>query len=401
MSAGGFSTERLARLHAVMASHVERGYVPGLVTLVSRRGEEQVDAIGTQAVGGSAPMRRDTIFRIASMTKPITAVAALILIEECVIRLDEPVDRWLPELAERRVLRRLDGPLDDTVPAQRPISVRDLLTCRMGLGHILEATGDFPIQQAIDAQQLLQGSPLPEGLPGPDEWIRRVGTLPLVAQPGARWLYDLSLDVLGVLIARAADQSLDTFFRERIFAPLGMGDTGFSVPAENRARLADSYQTDHATGGLIFSDGAGASRWNTTPAFQSGGGGLVSTVGDYLAFYRMLLNKGRHGRERILSRPVVELMITDQLMPEQKVATEPLLGEHEGWGFGVAVRGRRDDIWATPGRFGWAGGLGTAAYADPAEGVIDILMTQRSLDSPDAGQLFGDFWTSVYGAIDD
>lgn len=401
MATGGFSTQRLDRMRVVLGGYVERGELPGLVALVSRGEEMRVEALGMQAFGGAVPMARDTIFRIASMTKPITAVAALILIEECAIRLDDPVERWLPELAERRVLRRLDGPLDDTVPAQRPISVRDLLTCRMGLGHLLEATSDFPIQRAIDAQQLLQGPPLPEGMPGPDEWIRRVGTLPLAAQPGARWLYDLGLDVLGVLIERATGQTLEAFFRARIFAPLGMKDTGFSVPPGQRARLADSYQTDLAISGLAFYDGAGASQWNTPPAFRSGAGGLVSTVDDYHAFYRMLLNKGRYGGERILSRPAVELMLTDQLTPAQKVRTEPILGANDGWGFGISVRARRDDLWSTPGRFGWAGGLGTAAYCDPAEGVIDILMTQRSFDSPGAGQILSDFWTLVYGALDD
>ena len=401
MTSGEFSTQRLDRIRTVMSGHVARGYVPGLVALVSRGDTVHVETIGTQAVGGAAPMARDTIVRIASMTKPIAAVAALILIEECVIRLDDPIDHWLPEMADRRVLRRPDGPLDEAVPADRPISVRDLLTLRMGLGHLLDVADDAPIQQALAARQLLQGPPLPEGLPGPDEWIGRVGSLPLVAQPGARWLYDLGFDVLGVLIARAAGQSLETFFRERIFAPLGMNDTGFSVSAGQRARLADCYQTDQTTGAIALYDGVGASQWNTMPAFQSAAGGLVSTVDDVLAFYRMLLNKGRHGHERILARPTVELMLTDQLTPAQKVGSAPLLAEHEGWGFGVAVRGHRDDVWATPGRFGWVGGLGTAAYADPAEGVIDILMTQRSFDSPAAGQVINDFWTLVYGALDD
>ena len=149
MSTGGLSKSRLGRMHDVMAGHVERGEAPGMVTLVSRRGEVHVDAIGMKAVGGSDPMRRDTIFRIASMTKPITAVAAMILVEECKLRLDEPVDRWLPELAHRKVLNRLAGPLDDTEPAQRPISVRDLLTLRMGLGMILAPPGTYPIRSAV------------------------------------------------------------------------------------------------------------------------------------------------------------------------------------------------------------------------------------------------------------
>ena len=198
-------------------------------------------------------MQRSTIFRIASMTKPVTAVAALILIEECRLRLDEPVDRLLPELANRRVLRRLDGPLDDTVPAERPITVRDLLTLRMGFGFAASLSDACPIQQAMVDQDLAIG-PRPSEAPGMDAWMARLGALPLMYQPGERWLYDTGSDVLGVLIARAADQPLDTVFRERIFAPLGMHDTGFSRPAEQRHRLPVCYQADPATGALTVFD---------------------------------------------------------------------------------------------------------------------------------------------------
>src|SRR5438128_3433075 len=232
MSTAGLSRVRLGRMHDVMAGYVERGEVPGLVTLVSRRGEVHVDAIGTQAVGDSPPMRRDTIFRISSMTKPIIAVATMILVEECKLRLDEPVDALLPELAERHVLKRLDGPLDDTVPAKRPITVRDLLTFRMGFGQMLAPPDAYPILSAASAQQIGMGPPSPSTLPAPDEWIRRLGTLPLMHQPGEKWMYNTGSDVLGVLIARATSQPLETFLRARIFEPLGMKDTGFSVPAE-------------------------------------------------------------------------------------------------------------------------------------------------------------------------
>src|SRR3712207_814621 len=154
MPTGGFSRDRLSRMHAVMAGHVERGDVPGIVTLVSRRGEVHVDALGTMAFGGGAPMQRDTIFRIASITKPIVAVAAMILVEECRLRLDAPVDRFLPELADRSVLARPDAPLDQTVPAHRPISLRDLLTLRMGFGYIVDGSDDWPIHRAMDERGL-------------------------------------------------------------------------------------------------------------------------------------------------------------------------------------------------------------------------------------------------------
>src|SRR5947208_5305499 len=222
MSTAGLSRARLSRMHNVMAGYVERGEVPGLLTLVSRRGEVHVDVIGAQAIGDSAPMRRDTIFRISSMTKPITAAATMILVEECKLRLDEPVDRWLPELANRKALKRLDGPLDNTEPAKRPISVRDLLTLRMGLGMILAPPGTYPIQKAIAEAGLAPGPYLPQF--GPDEYLKRLGHLPLVHQPGEKWMYHTGLDVLGVLIARASGQPLETFFRERIFEPLGMKD---------------------------------------------------------------------------------------------------------------------------------------------------------------------------------
>src|SRR5438067_4840523 len=250
MSTGGLSTARLGRMHDVMAGYVERGDVPGIVTLVSRRGEVHVDAIGSKAVGGSDPMRRDTIFRISSMTKPITAAATMILVEEGKLRLDEPVDRWLPELADRRVLKRLDGPLDDTEPAKRPITVRDLLTFCMGFGMIMAPPDTYPILQAANEQQIGMGPPNPAAMPAPDDWMRRLGQLPLMHQPGEKWMYNTGSDVLGVLIARASGQPLETFLRERLFEPLGMKDTGFSVPAASLDRLTTSYWTDPTSGKL-------------------------------------------------------------------------------------------------------------------------------------------------------
>src|SRR5438046_2453503 len=230
MNTGGLSKVRLGRMHDVMAGYVERGEVPGLVTLVSRRGEVHIDAIGTRAIADSAPIRRDTIFRISSMTKPITAAATMILVEECKVRLDEPVDRWLPELAERKVLKRLGGPLDDTVPAKRAITARDLLTFRMGFGQMMAPPDAYPILKAASEQQIGMGPPSPSSMPAPDEGMGRLGSLPLMHQPGEMWMYNTGSDVLGVLIAHASGQPLEMFLRDRLFAPLGMADTGFSVP---------------------------------------------------------------------------------------------------------------------------------------------------------------------------
>ncbi len=408
MSTAGLSRARLSRMHGVMAGYVERGDVPGLVTLVSRRGEVHVDVIGTQAIGDRPPMRRDTIFRISSMTKPIIAVATMILMEECKLRLDEPVDALLPELAERTVLKRLDGPLDDTVPAKRPITVRDLLTFRMGFGQMLAPPiaspperVAYPILKAANAQQIGMGPPSPSTLPAPDEWMRRLGRLPLMHQPGEQWMYNTGSDVLGVLIARASGQPLETFLRERLFEPLGMKDTGFSVPEASLDRLATSYWTDPTSGKLTVYDEPRGGQWSRPPAFPSGAGGLVSTIDDYLAFGQMMLSQGKHGGERILSRLSVETMTTDQLTPEQKAVSSLVPGffDSHGWGFGVSVITRRDDIAAVPGRYGWDGGLGTSWYSDPREDMVTILMTQCAWTSPRPPNV--DFWTSAYQAIDD
>jgi CubicO group peptidase (beta-lactamase class C family) len=403
MSNAGLSKRRLERMHSIMAGYVADGSVPGLVTAVSRRGEAHVDVIGSKSVGKSDPMRRDTIFRITSMTKPVTAVAAMILVEECRLRLDEPVDRLLPELADRKVLRRLDGPLDDTVPARRPITLRDLLTLRFGLGIIMEPSASFPIQRALNELQIVGFGPPDVATPHePDEWMRRLGTLPLMHQPGERWMYNTGSYVLGVLVARAAGQPLETFLRERIFEPLGMKDTSFSVPAGQRDRLASAYFPNAATGTLDMHDGVDDSRWARPPAFPDGGAGLVSTVDDYLAFGEMLLNKGRHGRQRILSRLSVEAMTSDHLSAEQKASASWVPGffDNCGWGFGVSVITRRDGIESVPGRFGWDGGFGTSWASDPKEELCAILLTQRAV-FPHTSSVYMDFWTSTYQAIDD
>jgi CubicO group peptidase (beta-lactamase class C family) len=401
MSNGGLSRVRLGHMHDVMTGHVERGKVPGIVTLVSRRGEAHVDAIGTKAFGGSDSMRRDTIFRVASVTKPIVAAAAVILVEECALHLDEPVDWWLPELADRRVLRAIDSPLDDTVHANRPITLRDLLTFRLGIGAVMVFPPRYPIQQAMAEAGVAPGPTLPTH--AQDELMKRLGSLPLVHQPGERWLYNSGSDILGVLITRVAGTSLEEFLQERIFEPLGMNDTAFSVPASKLDRLASSYWTNFETGEFEVFDGVDDSRWASPPVFESGAGGLVSTVDDLLAFGQMMLKGGKHGNERILSRPSVELMTTDHITREQKALSDffPDFWDSHGWGFGVSIVTRRNDIAATPGRYGWDGGYGTSWYVDPKEELIGILMTQRLWDTPSPPSVLLDFWTSAYRAIDD
>ena len=389
---------RAGRLHHALAAHVASGDMPGIVALISHRGQTRVEAIGTQSFGGT-PMRRDTIFRIASMTKPITAAAAMILVEECRLRLDDPVDAFLPELAQPKVLKSLEGPVDDTVPARRPITTRDLLTFTFGMGAVMVFPPKHPIQKAAADAGLAPG-PLQPTLT-PDEFMKRLGGLPLIYQPGERWLYHTGSDVLGVLIARASGQSFEAFLQDRLFGPLGMRDTGFQVPAAKLDRLASAYMMDPEKKELTFFDDARDSRWSKPLPFPAGGSALVSTADDFHAFYRMLLDKGLHGRERILSRPAVELMTSDQLTADQKKGAELFFGHGASWGMGGAVVTRRTDIFTTPGRYGWDGGYGTSAYLDPAEDMVGILMTQRTMESLVPPKVFRDFWTTAYQAIDD
>lgn len=382
-----FAPAALRRAHRVLSGYVERGDVPGLVSLVALGDEVHVNVLGDKAIGGT-PMERDSLFRISSMTKPVTAVAAMMLVEECRLRLDEPVDRLLPELADRRVLRRIDGPLDDTVPADRPITLRDLLTFRLGFGLVLAPPGSTPIQRAIDELELAIGPPKPTTPHPPDEWLRRFGTLPLLHQPGDRWMYQVGSEVLAILIARAAEQPFERFLAERIFDPLGMTGTGFVVPPEEMHRFTTSYQADETSGDLHVYD-APDGQWSAPVPFPSGGGGLVSTADDYLAFSRMLLGEG----DRLLSSASVALLTADHLTAEQAAGGAPLLDDGLGWGFGLAVV-KRDDGLAPRGRYGWDGGLGTSWAADPATGLTGILLTQRA-DWPAPWHAREDFWTTA------
>jgi CubicO group peptidase (beta-lactamase class C family) len=400
MNKVGLSKLRLERMHRVLSEYVERKEMPGLVALVGRHDDLHVEALGSLAFGNAKPMTRDAIFRIASISKPITAVAAMILVEECKLRLDESIEPWLPELANRRVLKSISSQLEDTEPARRAITVRDLLTSTMGFGSVMARPDTYPIQKLIRDYRIGGDRPmLPSSSPSMDEWLKSLGSLPLLAQPGERWMYHVSIDVLGALIARVSGQTLGSFLRERVFDPLGMKDTSFLVPAEKTDRMSGFYFFNRQANALEPFDDLTNSAWWTEPAFESGGGGLVSTIDDYLAFSRMMLNKGRHNQEQILSHATVELMTSDQVTPEQRAGSELFFGSQSSWGFGMAVDLRRDQIFHTPGRFGWTGGFGTTAYTDPAEGMIGILFTQRMMDSPEPPKVFNDFWTLAYGAM--
>ena len=220
-------------MHHTLSGHVELGGLSGLVSLVSRHGEVHVDVMGNLEPDGAEPMKRDTIFRIASLTKPMTAVAVMILVEECWLHLDEPVDRLIPELANRKVLKEISSPLTDTVPAKRPITVRDTLNFCLGFGSIMAMPNTYPIQTSVrDLKIGGDGPPLPADGPSTQEWIDGLASLPLISQPGEKWLYNTGADVQGVLVERCTGQSLEAFMKERIFDPLGMKDTAFSVPPD-------------------------------------------------------------------------------------------------------------------------------------------------------------------------
>lgn len=377
---GGFSNEGLRRVTERLQPFVAAEEAVGLVTLLYRHGEvAQVNTLGWQDREAKIPMARDTVFRVASMTKPITSVAAMMLIEDGKMRLTDTVDKWLPELANPKVLRAPDSALDDVVPASRSITVLDLLTHRSGIPYNFTAGG--PFGKTI-AERL--SDPLNPDLT-PDEWMNILGELPLLYDPGLRWHYGLSTDVLGVLIGRVAGMPFPDFLAARIFEPLGMEDTGFWIPQEKIGRMAAVYgmdQTGNRPRDPIMPRTA-------PPKFAAGGGGAVSTADDYLKFGRFLLNRGKLGHVRLLSGRSVDLMATNWLSPEQR--TIPFFGMDfwggQGFGLGLSVV---DDIarysprgTASKGSFGWPGAYGTWWQADPKEDMVAIYLVQNAANLRD------------------
>jgi CubicO group peptidase (beta-lactamase class C family) len=396
----GFDDTRIGRLDAVMARHVEAGVAPGAVWLVSRHGDVHVGTAGTTQVDGGTPMDRRTIFRISSMSKPIIAALVMTLVEHCTLRLDEPIAEHLPELATPRVLEHLDAPLSWTVPAERPITVRDLLTFTAGYGTASSGSGSLPIADAMAELEIGYG-PDPWLQPAPDEWVRRLGTLPLLHQPGAAWSYNTCADVLSVLAARAVGHPLPDALRDRLFEPLGMPDTAFHVADHDLDRFTTSYTTSGEDGSLSPYDPP-LGRWATPPAFPSGAGGLVSTVDDLHAFARMLLDGGTGPSGRVLSRVAVDLMTNDQLTPALRASADLGGGfDHASWGFGIGVQLDRVGLGPSAGAFGWDGGLGTSWTIDPAEGLVAILLTQAAWASPNRPTISVDFETLTYAALAD
>jgi len=393
------STDGLAHLHDVMTGHVETGEMPGLVTLVARGDDVHVDAVGSPSFAGETPLARSAIFRIASLTKPITAATTMSLVEEGALRLDQSVEDLLPELAQRRVLCAIDAELDDTVAAVRPITLEDLLSYRLGFGTVVAPPGAYPIQRA-EAELGLQsigGPPWPPVAYDSDGWMAALGSLPLMYQPGEQWLYNTSGQVLGVLLARAAGTDLETVMRERIFEPLAMRDTGFTVLPDHVGRLTTFYTPDPENGELSVLDDPTDSWWSSPPPFPDGSGGLVSTIDDYWSFASMLLAGGTARGQSVLSPESVALMTADRLSLTQREASGPFLGEHMSWGLGMAVPATGSTA-PLPVGFGWDGGSGTTWHSNPCSGLTGILLTQREAVSPAPPPVVEDFWSAVNAA---
>jgi CubicO group peptidase (beta-lactamase class C family) len=407
---GGFTNEGLAALDAALAAHVSTGAVPGLVALVARGEEVHVTSAGHKAVGDNAPIGRDAIFRIASMTKPVTGVAAMLLIEDGAMALDDPVERWLPELSARRVLRSYDAQLSDTVPADRPITVEDVLSFRLGFGAIFTPQ-TLPVVQAAEGELKLKtlSPPWPPTPHNPDEWIAALGSLPLLDQPGERFRYNTGATVAGILIERVTGAPFAEVLSKRVFEPLGMTDTAFYVPADKMARFTSMYSPAEAA--AVFGGGDGPGPGGLTlidrpdgwyaapPALPDGASGLVSTIDDMEAFAAMLAADGGG----LLSEGSVAQMLRERTTARDRAENPWFFGQHLGWGLTMSVPAAGVDPRTvpdgTPRGYGWEGGSGTAWRTDPATGLTGILLTQRMMTSPEPPEVARDFWAAAYAAL--
>jgi CubicO group peptidase (beta-lactamase class C family) len=367
----------------VLDTQVAAGRLPGYVAALRHGGQVATHVGGRMSVEpGSSPMAEETLFRIASVTKPMGGALTLSLVHDGVLSLDDPISRWLPEAADPRVLVAPDAPLDQTVAAEQPITVRHLLTGTSGWGVTME---DTPRQQAMTARGVFPGA-LPPRMSA-DEFVARVAEIPLAFQPGAGWRYDTGIDLLGVLLARATGKQLSDLVAERITGPLGMTSTHFWTAAVDR--LATAY-TPGGRGLDVLDLPKGI--YAAPPDFEKLSGGLVSTVGDVLRFYTAMADGGAP----VLTSELVALMTTDSLTDEQRRQAEPLVGAGRSWGLGTGVDVTMIDPWQAPGRWGWTGGTGTTADVDPARDVVSVLLTQRAMAGPLDG--FDYFWRAVAAA---
>ena len=350
----------MTNVHDLLDSAVADGVVPGAAALVARGGEVEVASAGD--------LEPNSIVRIASITKPITAAAVMLLVDDGLVALDDPIARWLPELASPKVVRTPESPLDDVLPAARPITVEDLLTFRAGWGF----PSDFSLPAVVE---LFERLPVFGPRETPDEWVVTLADVPMLRQPGEAWLYNTCSDIQGVLVARVSGQSLPEFLGERVLGPLGMVDTGFHVTSAKLYRLGPYHGPDLSP--------AGERLWHEPPIFPSGSGGLLSTLADWRRFGEMLLADGAG----LLSPESVRLMTTDHLTQAQREASTLFL-EGAGWGFGGSVEG--------DGRYGWIGGTGTTAHVAPSTGTVAVLFTQVPLTGPTPTALMRRFWQLAF-----
>jgi CubicO group peptidase (beta-lactamase class C family) len=346
---------------------VDDGEVPGAVVGVTHGDEVSLAALGTTEPGGTVPMPVDAVMRVSSTTKPMVAAVTLLLSQDGMLNLDDPVEMFVPELTHRRVLRELGSPAQDTVPARRTMTIEDLLTMRMGFGFVFESA--CPTIEAAATAGLGFGPPDPSQPLTPSQWVDRFAALPLLEEPGTIWRYEFAFALLGVVLARAAEEPLDVLMRERLFEPLAMSHTGFVASPQH---LVPSFTQGES--GLILFDDALDSRWSTPPAFPDARGGLVSTTSDLLRFARMLLEDGNG----LLSPESTSAMTADHLTAEQRSGpSAQAFLDGCGWGYGLGVA---DGKYGR--RYGWGGGLGTLWYSWPEHDVAAVLMTQVMPPSP-------------------
>jgi CubicO group peptidase (beta-lactamase class C family) len=371
------------RIWQVQDAQVASGRIPGYVGAVRIGGQIEVRFGGRMALeSDSAPMSEDTLFRIASLTKPIGGALTLGLVADGALDLGDPIGRWLPEAASPRVLLSPDAPLEATTDVARPITVRHLLTGTSGWGVGMAET---PVRSAM-MERGVHPSPLTPPMSG-DEFVARVANLPLAFQPGEGWLYDTGIDLLGVLLVRAAGKPLSELVAERIAGPLGMGSTSFWTPEFHR--LATAYfPGPDGLEVLDPPDGVFAH----SPSFERLSGGLVSSAADVLAFFCAMADGGGP----VLSAGSVALMTADALTDAQRGHAAPIVGPGGSWALATGVDIEAAQPWMAPGRWGWTGGTGTTAHVDPTRGTVAVLLTQRAMTSPLDG--FDDFWTAVAAA---
>ena len=375
------------RVAAVMRDVATRMPVPGL-TWATVAGPRQ-----TVQLGSAGPTGHDTIFRIASITKPVVAVLALRLVDEGVFALDDPIDAWLPEFADRRVLRERGAPLSETVPAARPTTVRDVLAMGSGLGWDMKAAPDDPLAREFDARELGSGWEPPEVRP--DRWAQLAGSLPMAHQPGEGWMYQYSFDVLSVLIERATRRRVDLLLRDKVFATLDMHDTGYAVRMEDVDRVPSAW-FPNPRGEFVEVAPTGDPRLMNVPVFRSGATGLLSTAGDLAKFAQMLLREGRGPRGRVISRASFAALTTDSVTEHAHAMAHEFLEPNRTWGLGVGLDLDARYSGSHAGRFGWDGGTGTSLWVDPVSGVGGVLLTRQGMGTPEPPEYLEAFWSAVH-----